>query len=100
MTFNVIIQPEAFEDIQEGVDYYNSKQDALGSRFHAEVLKNIQSIRENPFYQTRYDAIHCKPLKIFPYMIHFSIEEAYKVINVFAVICCYQNPEEHWVGKR
>jgi len=40
----------------------------------------------NPYFQIRYDHIHCLPLKTFPYMIHFEIDNKKFVVTVVAVL--------------
>ena len=35
MLFTIRIEPEAYEDIQEGVDWYNEQQAGSGKMFHA-----------------------------------------------------------------
>lgn len=47
----------------------------------------------NPFYEIRYDNIRCLPLKTFPYTIHFSINEADRVVIVRAVFQTSLNPQ-------
>lgn len=39
--FSVDIEPEAFEDIQKAVDYYNQKKDGLGKQFFNTVDKHF-----------------------------------------------------------
>jgi len=67
----VKIAPRAHNDIQQGIDYYNLQQKGFGKKFHRAVKKSIFSIRENPFFQIRYDEIRCLPVNKFPFMIHF-----------------------------
>lgn len=69
------IEPEVHQDIQSEIDYYNEKQKGLGKRFHAEIFKSFNAIKKNPFYQIRYSNVRCLPLKKFPAMIHFTINE-------------------------
>ncbi len=37
MTYRLKIEPEARLDIQEGINWYNSRQEGLGKRFHTEL---------------------------------------------------------------
>lgn len=84
-------------DIREAVHYYNSKVPGLGKRFYLEVKTAYKPIRTTLFFQVRYKEIHCLPLKKFPYMVHYSINETEKVVCIRAIINCYQNPETKWV---
>jgi hypothetical protein len=37
--FNLLINPEAIDDIQNAVDYYSSKRDGLGSKFFIDLQR-------------------------------------------------------------
>ena len=91
------IDPRAFIDIQEQIDFYNLQQKGLGKKFHSEIKVYFKAIQKNPFYQIRYDNFRCLPLKIFPAMIHFSINEEEQLIVAHAVIGTRKNPKGNWV---
>ena len=91
------IDLEAKQDIQREINYFNQQQKGLGKKFHKEVLNYFSAIKINPFYQVRYDEIRCLPLKKFPAMIHFSVDENAKIIIVRAVIHTSKNPDTNWV---
>lgn len=93
MVFSIKSEPEAQEDIQEGIDWYNKIQPGLGRRFHLEVKSKILKLKTNPFFQIRYDDVHCLPLEKFPFMIHYTINEADKIITIKAVFNTSKNPE-------
>lgn len=97
MAFKLKIEPLAKFDIQTEINYYNSKQKGLGKRFHAEVKTYFNGIKAAPFYQIRYDDIHCLPLKKFPAMIHYSIDDANKLVTIRAIINTNKNPDTSWV---
>ena len=63
----------------------------------SQLGKYFKAIQKNPFYQIRYDNIRCLPLKIFPAMIHFSINEEEQLIVVHAVIGTRKNSKGNWV---
>lgn len=85
MIYSVVLDPIALKDIQKGVDYYDDQQIGLGEKFEATVNKHMLSISKNPFFQSRYDNVHCLPLKKYPYMIHYTINETDKIVTVRAV---------------
>lgn len=97
MAYKLKIEPLAKWDIQQEIHYYNNQQKGLGKRFHSEIKTYFTAIKANPFYQIRYDNIHCTPLKTFPAMIHYTINEAAKLIIVRAVINTHRNPNKTWV---
>ena len=97
MAFKLKIEPLAKFDIQTEINYYNTKQKGLGKRFHAEVKTYFDSIKSNPFYQIRYDDIHCLPLKTFSAMIHFTIDELNNCVTIRAVVNTNKNPDTNWI---
>lgn len=99
MAYRLKINAEAHEDIQKGIDWYNSRQPGLGRRFHVAVKQEFKALKNNPFFQIRYQDVHCLPLKKFPYMVHFIIEEDKKRIVVLGVINTYKSPE-NWHKRK
>lgn len=97
MRFRVELDSRALQDIQEAIDYYDEQLIGLGVTFEACLNKYIKSLSKNPFYHKRYDDIRCLPLKKFPFMLHFTVDEASKLIYVHAVINTSRDPKEYWV---
>jgi len=81
MSFTIKIEPEAREDIQAAIEWYNEQESGLGKQFHAAVKVNLDKLRFNPYYQLRYENVRCLPMKKYPYMIHFTVEEENKVVE-------------------
>ena len=97
MAFRLKIEPLAKFDIQTEINYYNSKQKGLGKRFHNEVKIYFNTIKSSPFYQIRYDDVHCLPLKTFPAMIHYTIDDSNKLVTVRAVVNTNKDPKANWI---
>jgi len=93
MSFKIKIEPEVVEDIQNGIIWYNKQQAGLGKKFLSEIKYHINLLKTNPFYQIRYNDVHCLPLKIFPFMIHFTINKSDSLVIVRAVFNTYRNPQ-------
>jgi toxin ParE1/3/4 len=87
------INPQAKVDIQEHINYYNEQQSGLGARFHRAVKVAFKTIHKSPFFQIRYANVRCYPLKKFPIMIHFTVDENKNEIVVRAVFHTSQNPD-------
>ncbi len=93
MSFKVLIEPEAIQDIQQGIDWYNQQQGGLGRGFHTEIKIAFEKLKSNPFYQVRYDDVRCLPLKKFPYMLHFTVNAPKKLVVVRAIFSTSRNPK-------
>ncbi|MBU2466978.1 MAG: type II toxin-antitoxin system RelE/ParE family toxin, partial [Bacteroidetes bacterium] len=66
----------------------------LGKRFTAEVRENVHFIRQNPKASNiRYKNVRTTILNIFPFMVHYTIDEKNKTIIVSAVLHTCRNPE-------
>jgi toxin ParE1/3/4 len=98
MRYKTLIDPEAIQDIQRAIDYYDEQQPGLGRIFERTLNSTIKKLENNPFYQVRYDNVHCLPLKKFPYMIHFTIDEVQRFIIIRAVFGTHQSPEQ-WKNR-
>ena len=97
--YKVVILPPAKEDIKEAAYWYNDKQKGLGKRFTEEVRSKIGYIRKNPkAMEVRYSKTRCAILDVFPFMVHFSVNDKQKTIIISAVFHTSLNPEQ-W-GKR
>jgi hypothetical protein len=97
--FTVLFQNEALEHLQKNIDYYNLRKHGLGKRFGLNVKRTAKQLEHNPFYQIRYDDICCLPILGFPFMMHFSVNEALKQVRIFAVLHTSLDPNSHWVTK-
>lgn len=92
--YQSIILPPAKEDIRQAALWYNQKSQGLGRRFTAEVRDLIRFIRQNPTASNvRYDDVHTAVLNIFPYMVHYTVDEPNKTVIVSAVLHTSRNPE-------
>jgi toxin ParE1/3/4 len=93
MPFKTVLDARAIQDIQQAIDYYEEQEPGLGEQFENFVHDCLITLEQNPFYQKRYDSIHCLPLKKYPYMIHFTIDEKVQLITVLAVFNTARNPK-------
>jgi len=91
--YQIKIDEEALLDIKEATIWYNRKLDGLGNRFSKQVKKQINSLKNNPFIcEIRYQNVCCFPIKNFPFMIHYTIEQTSLFVEIFAVYHTSRNP--------
>jgi toxin ParE1/3/4 len=98
MKFVIRIESEALQDIQSAIDWYEFQQEGLGKKFYATLENTFEMLKTNPFYQNRYSNIRCLPLHKFPFMVHFSIDEANDVVIIRAVFNTSLDPGK-WKGR-
>lgn len=99
MTYSIVIDPRAIQDIQKAIDYYDEKQPRLGEKFENALNKHLITLEKNPFFQIRYDNVHCLPVKKFPYMVHFTVDEKNMLVTVRAVFHTSTDPK-NWKNKK
>jgi plasmid stabilization system protein ParE len=91
--YRAVILPAANIDIQEAALWYNDQQQGLGRRFIRLVRTKVSKILRDPqLYVVRYSDIRTALLDVFPFMIHFSIEEKTKTVLIIAVLHTSRNP--------
>lgn len=98
MKYTLKIKKEAHQDIQEGIKWYNSKQKGLGQKFHVAIKKEYEVICKNPYFQIRYKNVRCLPIKKYPYMLHYIVNEEKKEIILLGVTNTYKSPE-NWISR-
>ncbi len=72
-------------------NWYDSRRIGLGDEFLDEIEEYVKVLEQNPqIFQVRKHNWRYCPLKRFPYIIVFEIEQ--QVVVVYAVFNTYQNP--------
>lgn len=91
--YTSVTLPLAKQDIKDAAKWYNERQPGLGKRFTNHVRQKVRFIRKNPKAAAiRYDDVRTAVLDTFPYMIHYTIDEANKTVIVSAVLSTHRNP--------
>lgn len=96
MAYNIDLDSNVILDLQKAIDYYDEQQLGLGKKFETAINKHFSALSKNPFYQVRYDGVHCLPVKKFPFMIHFTVDEDKHTVHISAVFHTSLNPLEKW----
>jgi len=93
--FYIDIEPEALEDIQKAIDYYDSKKVGLGEQFYNTIDEHINFLKTNyRAFAIKYDDIRCLTLKKYPYTIHYKVLTPQKTVSIKAVFCDFENPDK------
>lgn len=85
MKYKVSLEPEAIKDLQQAIDFYNTKRPMQGGKFKKVVTQHLNTLKVNPFFIVRYDGVRCLPVKKYPYLIHFTISEDENKVEVRAI---------------
>jgi len=97
--YKPFILPLAAQDIKDAAKWYNKKQKGLGKKFTQQVRQKVVFIRKNPLAAPiRYDQIRTAVVDIFPFMIHYQVDEIKQLIIISAVFHTSQNPKS-WTDR-
>lgn len=89
----VILKP-AKEDIRNTAIWYNEKQPGQGKRFTQFIRQKVRRICLNPYhYVVRYSTVHTAVVDVFPFIIHFIVNESEQSVVITAVLHTSQNPD-------
>ncbi|MBP4138067.1 type II toxin-antitoxin system RelE/ParE family toxin [Flavobacterium geliluteum] len=94
MNYSIKIDIDAFNDIQNTSEWYEMQSKGLGLRYKNQTKKQINSLKKNPYlFSIKYDEIRCRKIEKFPFLIHYTIDDELKVVNVFAIFHTSRSPE-------
>lgn len=92
--YKSIILPLAKKDIRDSFLWYEQKQRGLGKRFTAQIRDKVHFIVQKPeSFCVKYDNVRTVGLSIFPFMIHYWVDESHKTIIISAVFHTSRNPK-------
>jgi toxin ParE1/3/4 len=93
MPYTIFITPAATEDIAAAIEYYNALSPDLGYRFADLLASYFDRIAAMPTASpVRYKNVRSKPIKRFPYLITFTIDEVALSLNILRIFNTYQEP--------
>jgi len=93
MPYAVKMAPGALKDIDESFEWYNEQIPGLGNRFINCIDERITELSITPNSgSVRYDNVRCALVKIFPYTIHYSVDEKLKTLIVFRILHISKKP--------
>lgn len=87
MQYNLVVTNNADADIEDAMDWYESKQKGLGKRYLLSVKTCVKLIFKNPFaFAVIYLQIRKANTQNFPFPLYFRINEISNEVIIFAVI--------------
>lgn len=90
--FDITFSPLVLDDITQTFNYYETQQTGLGKRYNSQLQLALKAINRNPYFASvRFDDT-LRTIKRFPYLVHYHIHEADKLVTVIAVYSAYKEP--------
>jgi plasmid stabilization system protein ParE len=84
------ILPSAIADLQEGVRFYEEKEDGLGRYFFESVTADLRSLMTTGGVHRKFRGFHRFVCKVFPYAAYYLVEN--DTVVIWRVLDCRQNP--------
>ncbi len=86
--YKFFITPEAEKDVLDAKEWYkNTKVKGLAKRFTEDIKRAIRRASQNPYaFAIRYDNIRLALPDVFPYPIHFYVDEPNGSIIIVGIV--------------
>lgn len=84
MDYKIIVSPKAQIEIEDISEYYSQINFTILTKFYSELENAYKYLETNPHFQTRYKNYRAIPIKKFPYLLFFVIDETTKTIRVLS----------------
>ena len=93
MPFSIITTINARRDIQQAIDWENSKSPKLGERFEEYLHLKFNTLSITPFIGSiRYENVRCTSTNVFQYLIHYTVDIDLRQIVIIRVLHMKQKP--------
>jgi plasmid stabilization system protein ParE len=94
--YKIIFSSFALNDFKEAKHWYNTQQKDLGKRLIKDVKETIASIKLNPYHASiKFENIRTTSCKIFPYSLHYEIDEENDLVRVLSIFHFSRKP--YWL---
>ena len=93
MAFKLKFLPTAEFNIEEATDFYAEISLRVLKNFNKKLDEAFLRIENNTFFQRKYKNVRALPLKKFPYIIFYEIDD--EIIYILSVFCTHQNPQKY-----
>lgn len=93
MAFKIIISEEAKFDFEQSYLFYKEKANKkVADNFFKDFKHSLTIISKNPFFRIWLDDFHAKPLRKYPFLLFYTINEPEKTIVIIRIFHTSQNP--------
>jgi hypothetical protein len=93
MPYKLVYFDEVKQDIQEAKEWYRLQVKGLEKRFAQDIKSAILRLKERPtVHAIRYKNVRIAHPDVFPYAIHFYVDEPSQTIIITAIVHNRRNP--------
>jgi len=93
MAFLIQTTANARRDISTAIEWEESRSPGLGDKFWEDLSERISTISETPYMGTiRYQNVRCTITQVFPYLIHYIVDDKAQTLIVLRVLHTNRKP--------
>ena len=91
--YKITTTNNARRDIYRAMDWEDARSDGLGRRFVDVLDRKFTRLSTTPYIgSVRYDDVRCTSTDVFPYLIHYIVDEPNRQVTVLRVLHTHQKP--------
>ena len=96
MSYKIRVSPITQSHIENAFYYYKNKASlTVAINFKNSLAQVYKILLINPFFEIRAQNYRAIPLKNFPYIIFFEVDEAHMEVKVIAIFNTNRNTEKY-----
>lgn len=93
MSYSIITTANARLDVQEAISWENRRSEGLAVRFLENLEKKLLIVARSPYiYAIRYENVRCALTDVFPYLIHFTIDDSHQQVIILRILHTSRKP--------
>ncbi|MCF2447570.1 type II toxin-antitoxin system RelE/ParE family toxin [Dyadobacter sp. CY345] len=97
MKYQILYLDDVDIDIQSAKIWYCEQKPGLEKRFVSAIRNTISNIQKAPFiYNIQYKNVRVAHTKIFPYGIHFYVDEIAGTVVIVSILHHKKSPDGIW----
>ncbi len=95
MDFKIIVSKKAQDEIENASDYYAEININLAFKFFSELTETYNKLELNPNYQIKHKNYRAIPLKIFPFLLFYIVDEDNKTVKILSCFHTSKNSKKY-----
>jgi len=96
MAYKIVITPDAFDDIDNALNYYKNEVSInVAKLFIEDYRKTFKDIQRTKYFRFYFEDFRGKPMKKFPYIVFYTIDDSKKKIIIKAVFHTFQDTKKY-----
>jgi len=93
VAYSIITTANARKDVQEAIKWENKRKAGLAVRLLADIDVKLAVVSKSPYiFAVRYEDVRCALTDIFPYLIHYVIDEAHNQVIILRILHTSREP--------